>query len=342
MKKEKWEELDFRASSTIRMSLPKNVLGTSSAKELRKKLEGLYQGKESIGVKIDNEDKASRLIWYLPSSYEHIKHVSIYGKETLSFEEGNDIHVIVPTAYKQSFDSDLDINVTCTMTNFQVQPNDLMFKVTNHKFLLKFTGGTTIGDVGKHDIPVKVNSLTPFADIISGKWQRNVLCDVLGVINDIGYTQYQAGGKKAQVNLILRDLGDNTFNCTLWEDYASQFFEYKQKNLKPNKPTIIHQICKGKLPLAVTNTFNVTKLHINEDLPKIKDIILWLPMETKSLSNTTSNTRQWSQQSTASHMTPTEKFLDKVVLLGLDEIIMLNEPTLCVIVAQTAKLIPRK
>ena len=42
---------------------------------------------ETIGIKIDDETKALRLIWSLPSSYEHIKPVLIYRKETLSFEE---------------------------------------------------------------------------------------------------------------------------------------------------------------------------------------------------------------------------------------------------------------
>ncbi|XP_058742285.1 uncharacterized protein LOC131614745 [Vicia villosa] len=111
---------------------------------------------------------------------------------------GNDIHVIVPTAYKQAFDLDLDVNVTCTMSNFQVQPNDLMFKVTNHKFLLKFTGGTTTGDVGKHDIPAKVNSLTPFADIISGKWQRNVLCGMASKTSTASKKQKKTGSTSRQ------------------------------------------------------------------------------------------------------------------------------------------------
>jgi hypothetical protein len=35
----KWEELDLRVSSTIYTSLAKNVLGTSSIKELWEKLE---------------------------------------------------------------------------------------------------------------------------------------------------------------------------------------------------------------------------------------------------------------------------------------------------------------
>ncbi|CAK8565584.1 unnamed protein product [Lathyrus sativus] len=50
-------------------------------------LNGIVSELETIGVKIDDEDKNLRLIWFLPSSYEHIKPVLIYGKETLSFEE---------------------------------------------------------------------------------------------------------------------------------------------------------------------------------------------------------------------------------------------------------------
>jgi len=42
---------------------------------------------ESIEVKIDDEDKALRLILSLPASYVHLKPVLMYGKESLSFEE---------------------------------------------------------------------------------------------------------------------------------------------------------------------------------------------------------------------------------------------------------------
>ncbi|CAL5194565.1 unnamed protein product [Lathyrus oleraceus] len=47
----------------------------------------IFSELETIGVKIDVEDKALRLTWSLSSSYEHIKPVLVYGKETLSFEE---------------------------------------------------------------------------------------------------------------------------------------------------------------------------------------------------------------------------------------------------------------
>jgi hypothetical protein len=99
-----------------------NVQGTSTAKELWEKLEEMYQTKgisnrvylkeqfhtlrmtegatisdhlsvlngivselETLGVKMDDEDKALRLILSLPSSYEHMKPILIHGKEKILF-----------------------------------------------------------------------------------------------------------------------------------------------------------------------------------------------------------------------------------------------------------------
>lgn len=101
-----------------------NVIGLSTTKELWEKLEELYQTKsisnrlylkeqfhklqmvegttisdhlsilngivselESIGVKIDDEDKALRLIWSLPSSYKHMQPILMYGNEIVNFSE---------------------------------------------------------------------------------------------------------------------------------------------------------------------------------------------------------------------------------------------------------------
>ncbi|XP_039060075.1 G-type lectin S-receptor-like serine/threonine-protein kinase RKS1 [Hibiscus syriacus] len=50
-------------------------------------LNGIVSEMESIGVEIDDEDKALRLIWSLPSSYEHMQTVLMYGKENVNFSE---------------------------------------------------------------------------------------------------------------------------------------------------------------------------------------------------------------------------------------------------------------
>lgn len=61
------------------------------------------------------------------------------------------------------------------MANFQVLPNDLIFRHTNHKHILKFTGGTTVSEIGKHDIQHNSTNCTPFDDISFGKWQKHLL-----------------------------------------------------------------------------------------------------------------------------------------------------------------------
>lgn len=50
-------------------------------------LNGIFSELETIGVKIDDEDKSLTLIWSPSSSHEHIKPVLIHENENLSFED---------------------------------------------------------------------------------------------------------------------------------------------------------------------------------------------------------------------------------------------------------------
>ena len=50
-------------------------------------LNGIVFELETIEVKINDEDLALRLIWSLPTSYEHMKPILIHGKEKIIFSE---------------------------------------------------------------------------------------------------------------------------------------------------------------------------------------------------------------------------------------------------------------
>ncbi|KAL5061843.1 hypothetical protein RYX36_023580 [Vicia faba] len=57
-----------------------------------------------------------------------------------------------------------------------------------------------------------------------------------------------------------------------------EFLEYKQKLVDSTKPTIIllkyaNVKEQGKFPLVVTNTYNVTNIHIKKEMPDINDFI---------------------------------------------------------------------
>ncbi|KAL9462737.1 hypothetical protein AB3S75_000693 [Citrus x aurantiifolia] len=48
---------------------------------------GIVSELEAIGVKIEDEDKALRLLWSLPTSYKHLLPTLMYGKEIVDLEE---------------------------------------------------------------------------------------------------------------------------------------------------------------------------------------------------------------------------------------------------------------
>ncbi|CAI8599227.1 unnamed protein product [Vicia faba] len=143
-------------------------------------------------------------------------------------------------------------------------------------------------------------------------------------------------GRKAKINFVLRDLRDNMLHCTLWEGYTTQYFEFKYKQVDPSAPTVI--ILKyanvkeeGKFRLSVTNVYNVSKIHINEDVLEISDFLQCLPKDPqmgKSRNNTSKSTHDYSQKSSRYYLSLTDKLFSKVVHLPLDEITLLTKPTL--------------
>ena len=50
-------------------------------------LNGIILDLEAIGVVISDEDKEFRLIWSLSTSYEHMKPISMYRKDTMIYSE---------------------------------------------------------------------------------------------------------------------------------------------------------------------------------------------------------------------------------------------------------------
>ncbi|XP_058788518.1 uncharacterized protein LOC131662683 [Vicia villosa] len=74
---------------------------------------------------------------------------------------------------------------------------------------------------------------------MTSNFKKDVLIDVIGVIGAIGYQQTGSGGKKLQLNFVLRDAANNTMNCTIWEDYAKQFFKFNEENATTSGPTVV-------------------------------------------------------------------------------------------------------
>ncbi|XP_058746052.1 uncharacterized protein LOC131618919 [Vicia villosa] len=263
-------------------------------------------------------------------------------------KSGSDIHVIVPPVYRKNFDSLFVVNDTYTIANFQVQLNDLLFKPSAHKYLLKFTGGTKVGDRNVHQIQEKNSASHIWFNLMH---VFPMTCtNVIGVVDEIGYTQVQVGSKKQQVNFVIRDLSNNTITVTLWEAYAVQFINYVEQQVDTAIPVVIMiQYAKvkeafGKYPLSVTNTYNVTKVAINEDTETIKQFAKMLTQDTiVAVSGLRSQQSQGrSQNSYSSRQSPTQKLLSNAVLLPHEQIVKLKDTTFCATVATITKIFASK
>ncbi|XP_058784014.1 uncharacterized protein LOC131658771 [Vicia villosa] len=177
---------------------------------------------------------------------------------------------------------------------------------------------------------------------MTGNFKKDVLIDVIGVIDAIGYQQTGSGGKNC------KSIFNNTMNCTLGKDYAKQFFKFNEENATTSGPTVVLLNYakfkeQGQYPLSITSTFHVTKLQINPDLPSVKDFINSFSKEALRTvsSQLSSHSQQYSRSSASENVRQrdTQKLLNKVVALPLSQIKQLHEDTFCATVAKTRKLI---
>lgn len=144
------------------------------------------------------------------------------------------MYVVLLTTYVVAYNEKFALDQTHIVSNFKVQPNNLVFKPSTHKFLVKFTGGTSVSDVNKHVIQPKQHNFTSFDDIITRKFPKDMIIgnmislpsischliimfycltfhiyichsNIIGIVESIGYAQTHSGSKKLHVNLVLKD-----------------------------------------------------------------------------------------------------------------------------------------
>ncbi|XP_058776377.1 uncharacterized protein LOC131650694 [Vicia villosa] len=235
---------------------------------------------------------------------------------------GDDIHAVVPAPHVSVFTEKCLLGHTYIVSNFKVVPYVLAFRASGHKYMIKFTAGTS---------PCEINKF---------------ISDVVGMVDSIGYAQTESGAQKQQISMMLRDHSNNMLNCTLWESYADQFIKFNKVRVAASLPTVVLlQYAKvkeeGKYPLSVTNTYNVTVLCVDADFPVMKDFIDRMPEESRvTLSEQLGGNSQYSSQSSENQqLTPVQKLFSKAVVLPIAEIIQLTDVTFCATVATTKLLV---
>ncbi|WJX20972.1 hypothetical protein P8452_10451 [Trifolium repens] len=160
------------------------------------------------------------------------------------------------------------------------------------------------------------------------------ILNVIGAFHELGHTQLVCGGnRKVQVNLKLKDLTGDILPCTLWDNFASKFVKFNNER-KDTGPIIIlmHNAkikeATEKYELGVSNTWNYTKLFINEELPEILAFKKSLPADEPSSSQSLSLTphSQLLTQTSSMSQSYTPNLMTKdAVVMPLNQILALTE-----------------
>ncbi|MCH82309.1 replication protein A 70 kDa dna-binding subunit C-like, partial [Trifolium medium] len=257
------------------------------------------------------------------------------GKQSIELlvvdDKGDDISVFIPHEVIQNSEKliELTVNNTYTMQNFQVSKNDDLYKASHHVYKLRFNGGTIVKDVNVHKIADPVTNCKPFIQIANLDFREDLLYDVIGLVDQVGYSQPNPGNRKVQVNLTLKDLSNTPIACTLWENYAHKFFNV-QDQAKGDPIIVFMKYAKikkeGKWPLTISNTWSTTKLFINEDVPEIvefkKSLLAGIENGTVDRFAETP-TQMMSQSYGSSQYTPQQAFTNNAELITLGKMVQL-------------------
>ncbi|XP_028246704.1 uncharacterized protein LOC114424033 [Glycine soja] len=137
------------------------------------------------------------------------------------------------------------------------------YRVCDHQFKLVFIGVTVVRECVLGDIPFRKYRFTGFADVVAGQFERGLLVDIIGVVEEVVFQQ--VSGKGRRVVFKLKNLSQQLLSCTLWDDYCLQFLKFLDDYEGDGPITVLLSHCRikeaqGSYPASINNSFKASKL----------------------------------------------------------------------------------
>ncbi|XP_058776260.1 uncharacterized protein LOC131650570 [Vicia villosa] len=175
-----------------------------------------------------------RHLWTVTSSSnkEHMEMVLVDSKRNM-------IQDVVPAYLLSKFKSEIETGNSYIMQNFKVGKNDFAFKSTNHTYKLVFCGSTSVKKAEFPDIPHNYLNIIGLNSIVEGRFQSNILVDLIGGITDISQTQVNCDISKNRIVFSIVDANKTVIQCTLWGQLGVQLYEYYKNNKQASDIVIV-------------------------------------------------------------------------------------------------------
>ncbi|KAG5054666.1 hypothetical protein JHK85_007176 [Glycine max] len=198
-------------------------------------------------------------------------------------------------------------------------------KVCDHQFKLVFIGVTVVRECVLGDIPFRKYRFAGFADVVAGQFERGLLVDVIGVVEEVVFRQ--VSGKGRRVVFKLKDLSQQLLSCTLWDDYCLQFLEFLDDY-------------EGSYPTSINNSFKASKLIINQPVMEIQEFnerLAELGIEARS--GFKSHGEGSTQLSGSIQLSSKESFFGKAEGKTIADINTISEEIVCVTVGTITRIV---
>ncbi|KAH1257915.1 Replication protein A DNA-binding subunit C [Glycine max] len=216
-------------------------------------------------------------------------------------------------------------------------------KVCDHQFKLVFIGVTVVRECVLGDIPFRKYRFAGFADVVAGQFERGLLVDVIGVVEEVVFRQ--VSGKGRRVVFKLKDLSQQLLSCTLWDDYCLQFVKFLDDYEGDGPITVLLSHCRikeaqGSYSASINNSFKASKLIINQPVMEIQEFnerLAELGIEPRS--GFKSHGEGSTQLSGSIQLSSKESFFGKAEAKTIAEINTISEEIVCVTVGTITRIV---
>ncbi|CAK8535695.1 unnamed protein product [Lathyrus sativus] len=183
----------------------------------------------------------SKHMWTVASSSnkEHLELILLDSKLDM-------IQVTVPLHLYSKYLVELIVGSSYIIQNFKVSNKNFSFKSTNHGFKLVFCGSTSVKKAELPNIPVNYVNILSLSSIADGRFQSNLLFNVVGGVIEIVPTQIMADNNKSKVVFMITDMSKTLVQYTIWDQLALEFYQYyKSHNEEENVVLLQNARIKG-------------------------------------------------------------------------------------------------
>ncbi|XP_040869876.1 uncharacterized protein [Glycine max] len=193
------------------------------------------------------------------------------------------------------------------------------YRVCDHQFKLVFIGVTVVRECVLGDIPFRKYRFAGFADVVAGQFERGLLVDVIGVVEEVVFRQVSGKGRRF-VKFLDDYEGDGPITVLLSHCRIKE--------------------AQGSYSASINNSFKASKLIINQPVMEIQEFnerLAELGIEPRS--GFKSHGEGSTQLSGSIQLSSKESFFGKAEAKTIAEINTISEEIVCVTVGTITRIV---